>query len=71
MAKGMTKLFTPFAFLLATSLLVSGCGRSGAPLKPSEAAAKEAKANNQPAPARPVPNNQNPDKPFILDRLLQ
>ncbi|MEM9732048.1 MAG: hypothetical protein AAF903_01025 [Pseudomonadota bacterium] len=67
----MTKLLPPLTLLLATSLLVLGCGRSGAPLKPSEAAVNEAKANNQPAPTPPTPNSQNPDKPFILDRLLQ
>ena len=56
------------AFALAAAL--SACGRAGPPLKPSQAAAKQAKANGEPVPAAPTPNRANPDKSFILDGLL-
>lgn len=53
------------------AVLLTACGRAGAPLKPSEAAREQAKANDQPLPPRPVPNAKNPDKRFILDGLLE
>ena len=56
--------------LLAALLLLTGCGRAGAPLKPSAAVAKQAKADGVPAPEVPTPNSQNPEKRFILDGLL-
>ena len=56
--------------LAACPIVLAGCGRKGPPLKPSEAAIQNAKANKQPAPDRPTPNSENPDKKFILDGLL-
>lgn len=58
------------AFVLSSALVLAGCGRAGAPVKPSKAAIETAKKEKRPAPAQPVPNAQNPDKPFILDSLL-
>ncbi len=58
----------PYRFLVVVlaMAMLAGCGRAGAPYKPSEAAAKQAKENEQPAP--PAPAKQ--DKRFILDGLL-
>lgn len=68
----MTARSLPTLFVVCTmAVALCACGRAGAPLKPSEAAAAQAKANNEPAPVAPTPNSQNPDKPFILDRLLR
>ena len=36
-----------------------------------DAAAKQAKEDNLPAPDKPVPNKSNPGKRFILDGLLE
>lgn len=62
-----------FSVLLAvtSSLLLAGCGRKGAPLKPSEAAIEQAKKEERPAPEAPTPNASNPEKRFILDGLLE
>lgn len=57
------------ATILALTLL-AGCGRSGAPLKPSEAIAKKAKDNKQPILETRKPNSKNDEKRFILDSLL-
>ncbi|EFL88022.1 hypothetical protein [Ahrensia sp. R2A130] len=51
--------------------VVTGCGRRGSPVTPSQAAVDQAKADKRPAPARPTPNSQNPEKKFILDGLLK
>lgn len=56
--------------LLVALTLVSGCGRRGDPLRPSEAAAQLAKEEKRPAPEKPVPNEKNKDKEFVLDGLL-
>ena len=56
---------------LTASVLLSGCGRNGAPLRPSEAAIEQAKEEERPAPAAPTPNVQNQEKRFILDGLLE
>ena len=59
------------AMLSIAALLLVGCGRAGDPLKPSEAARLQAKENKQPPPPKPLPNENNPDKRFILDGLLE
>ena len=56
--------------MAASSIVLAGCGRKGPPLKPSEAAIQNAKANKEPVPDRPTPNSENPEKKFILDGLL-
>jgi len=60
-----------FIALIVSVGALSACGRAGAPIKPSQAAINEAKANKQPAPRKPVPNEQNPEKRFVLDGLLE
>ena len=65
------KKITIALFTLALILGLSGCGRSGPPLKPSVAAAKQAKEDKQPAPEKPTPNSQNKNKRFVLDGLLE
>jgi predicted small lipoprotein YifL len=57
--------------MLVAVLALASCGRAGPPIKPSEAAIKKAKADGTPAPEKPVPNAQNPDKRFVLDGLLE
>ena len=56
---------------IAALAVVTGCGRRGSPVTPSQAAIDQAKAEERPAPERPTPNAQNPDKGFILDGLLK
>ncbi|MEN0040263.1 MAG: hypothetical protein AAF764_02895 [Pseudomonadota bacterium] len=56
---------------IAALVVVSGCGRAGSPVTPSQAAIDQAKEEERPAPERPTPNAQNPDKGFILDGLLK
>ena len=56
--------------LALAALVLAACGRAGPPYTPSEAARIEAKDKNLPVPAAPVANVNNPDKPFILDGLL-
>ena len=56
--------------IMVLPLALYGCGRAGAPLKPSEAAIERAKANKEPLPEAPVSNSTNEDKRFILDGLL-
>lgn len=58
------------ALVLALSVL-AGCGRAGAPLRPSQAAVLEAKETGALAPRPVVPNAAKPDKRFILDGLLE
>jgi hypothetical protein len=65
-----------FAILLTTlavtASLLSACGRRNDPISPYEAALearKEAREAGEPLPPEPVP--PNPDRPFILDRLIQ
>ena len=67
--KSMSSL--KLAVVLMTALTLTSCGRSGPPIKPSEAAIKQAKEDGVPAPEKPVPNSQNPDKRFVLDGLLE
>ena len=57
--------------LIVAGALVVGCGRAGAPLKPSEALRQQAKENKQPLPPAPTPNEKNPGKRFVLDGLLE
>jgi len=59
---------SPSRFIIAlfALALLTGCGRAGSPYTPSQAAAKQAKENNQPAP--PAPEKR--DRRFILDGLL-
>lgn len=67
----MTRLVSfRFIVLLAALSLLAGCGRAGPPIKPSEALAKKAKEEGEPAPEKPVPNARNPQKRFILDKLI-
>ena len=65
------KLAPTLAILLIAGSTMSGCGRAGAPLKPSEAEIQRAKAENRKPPEAPIPNRKNPDKRFILDGLLE
>lgn len=69
----MTRGLTPSALvlLLATLVAVAACGRAGSPLRPSQAAAEQAKLNKQAVPVAPTPNSRNTDKRFILDGLLE
>ena len=66
-----TKLITAVVLILASSLVLSGCGRNGMPIRPSDAAIKQAKEDELPAPETPTPNANNPQKRFILDGLLE
>ncbi len=50
---------------LAAALMLTACGRAGAPLSPYEADVKRAKADKTPRPEKPVT-----DRPFVLDSLL-
>jgi len=59
------------AIILIAALFLASCGRAGPPIKPSEAAIKQAKEDKTPVPEKPVPNNKNPEKRFILDGLLE
>ena len=71
MAQKMTSrsAVTALLLVLAPALLI-GCGRKGAPIKPSDAAIAKAKENKEPVPEKPIPNSENPDKKFVLDGLL-
>ncbi|MEM1039930.1 MAG: hypothetical protein AAGI12_10730 [Pseudomonadota bacterium] len=60
-----------FVALIISLGTLSACGRAGDPIKPSQAAINEAKASKQPTPNKPVPNEQNPEKRFVLDGLLE
>ena len=72
MATSLTvKSLTVITLMLAGPTLLAGCGRDGAPLKPSQAAIERAKEAKQDQPAAPTPNSQNEDKRFILDGLLE
>ncbi|MGI9355393.1 MAG: LPS translocon maturation chaperone LptM [Rhizobiaceae bacterium] len=59
------------AALSIAALMLTGCGRAGDPLKPSQSSRLLAKENKQPPPPTPLPNKNNPDKRFILDGLLE
>ncbi len=67
------KLMASFklAIALMAALTLASCGRAGPPIKPSDAAIKQAKKDGTPAPEKPVPNSKNPDKRFVLDGLLE
>ncbi len=67
------KLISSFklAVVLMAALTLASCGRAGPPIKPSEAAIKQAKKDGIQAPEKPVPNSKNPDKRFVLDGLLE
>jgi len=60
-----------FAALLILGGLLSGCGRAGAPIKPSQASIQKAKAEKRSTPEAPTANRNAPDKRFILDGLLE
>lgn len=62
---------TGLVVLLIAAMGISACGRKGDPLKPSVSAAKQAKEDGRPAPATPIPNEQNAGKRFVLDGLLE
>ena len=71
MASCLTKKTATVLVLLATvPALLAGCGRVGAPLKPSQAAIERAKEAGEEPPQAPIPNRQNEDKRFVLDGLL-
>lgn len=69
----MLRGLTPSApvVLLATLFVVAACGRTGSPMRPSQAAVEQAKREKRAVPVAPTPNSQNPDKRFILDGLLE
>lgn len=56
--------------LFVALIVLSGCGREGPPIRPSDAAIVQAKEYKLPPPESPVPNAENEDKKFILDKLL-
>ena len=53
------------AGLIAVALVLTACGRAGAPLSPYKAATKQAKKDGTPPPEKPVK-----ERPFVLDSLL-
>ncbi len=59
------------AALLIGAAVLSGCGRAGAPLKPSQAELERSKAENGSKSQAPIPNRENTEKRFILDGLLE
>jgi predicted small lipoprotein YifL len=68
---------TPSRLILSTLLIlavagVSACGRRAPLERPSDARyeqeREEARKNRQPAPAKP--SKETPDRPFILDGLI-
>ena len=72
MATGLTSKFaTILILLLAAPTLLAACGRTDAPLKPSQAAIERAKEAKEEPPQAPTLNSQNTEKRFILDGLLE
>ncbi|MDW6026107.1 lipoprotein [Mesorhizobium sp. BAC0120] len=60
------------ALAISVMAAVSGCGRKApldTPYQAAVEARKEAERNKEPLP--PEPQKPNPDRPFILDRLIK
>ena len=73
-ADGLMRVRRLFAVALAVSVLavVAGCGRKSGldtPYAAAMQARKDAQKNKEPLPPEPTP--PNPDRPFVLDGLIE